>query len=333
MRLLLALAVLAFSSLAWAAPKASEEKALPYLGPGSDKLSKAEYERIYKNYIQTSILLGYPLLQGSPQACDQAVSTIFRQAGLFGYPVPGEATQVLRSSRKAGNSTIELYELGGVLIQLQKNSVTQAPERLFWVNSGAPKASRRLSEAAKKELLTLEKDKNTGLERVRGIPVGYPHMFLGNEGQGLLVKIVKFNGKKEGCEPVEYSDNAWSGGFDLSDSQCEILQGNVEKVWKQESSTSQFYQKELDRMKAAAVKDAIARGSKPAEAKKIVEKYFQPPFASEINVVGTAMRNLAQCNLMALGRASGVKRVGPAAPGNGQSGGSSMDAGESGSAK
>jgi len=66
------LLILAFSLSARA-----EEKALPYLGPGSDKLSKAEYERIYKNYIQTSILLDYPSLRGTPQAADRASIRFF----------------------------------------------------------------------------------------------------------------------------------------------------------------------------------------------------------------------------------------------------------------
>ena len=308
MKRLVALALLLSISAA-AAPK--EEKPLPYLGPGLDKLSPEEYERIYKKYIQTSILLGYPLLQGSEEACAQAVNALFRQAGLFSYPVPGDASQIRKGSRRAGASTVETYELGGTLLQLQKNSTTNAPVRLFWINSGSPKATRRLAEIAKKELLTLEKDKVTGLERVKGVPVGYPHMFLGNEGQGLQVRLLSFNGKKDGCEPVEFLDNAWSGGFNLDEGRCEALQGDVERVWKQDLSTEQFFSRELDRAKAAAVKEAVARGTAPAEARKLVDKHFVPPFAAPINVVGTAMRNLAQCNLLALGRASGVKKAPP----------------------
>lgn len=311
---------LLLSLTAAAAPKETpkEEKALPYLGPGLDKLSKEEYERIYKKYIQTSILLGYPLLRGTEEACAQAVNALFRQAGLFGYPVPGDASQIQKAVRRAGSSAVETYELGGTLLQLQKNSTTNAPERLFWINSGSPKATRRLAEIAKKELLTLEKDKVTGLERVKGVPVGYPHMFLGNEGQGLQVRLLTFNGKKDGCEPTEFLDNAWSGGFALDEGRCEELQGDVERVWKQDLSTEQFYSRELDRTKATAVKEAIARGTSAAEAKKLVDKHFVPPFAAEINVVGTAMRNLAQCNLLALGRASGVKKA-PAPSGEGSS--------------
>jgi hypothetical protein len=310
------------------APKA--EKALPYLGPGADKLSKEEYEKIYKNYIQTSILLGYPLLRESPEACAQALTATFRQAGLFTYPVPGDAAQVRRTTRKAGASIVENYELGGVLIQLQKNSATGSPERLFWINSGSPKASRRLADIAKSETLTLEKDKITGLERVKRVPVGYPHMLLGNEGQGLQVRIIKFNGKKDGCEPEEISDNAWSGGFDLDDARCAALQGDVRKVWDGSYSTGQFYERELKRMKDLAVQDAVARGTKAEEARRLVDKHFVPPFAAEVNVVGTAMRNLAQCNLFALGENGVRKNTAPA--GGTAEPGSSMDV-DAGSAK
>ncbi|RYZ98528.1 MAG: hypothetical protein EOP11_20560, partial [Proteobacteria bacterium] len=99
LKLLFALAF-SFSFSALAAPPVKPagkiEKALPYLGPGADKLSKEEYEKIYKNYIQTSLLLGYPLLRDSPEACAQALTATFRQAGMFGYPVPGEGAQVKR---------------------------------------------------------------------------------------------------------------------------------------------------------------------------------------------------------------------------------------------
>lgn len=325
---------LAFSFLPLPAPaaEAKDEKALPYLGPGADKLSKEEYERIYKNYIQTSILLGYPVLRESPEACTQALTATFRQAGMFGYPVPGDASQVRRSSRKAGASVVENYELGGVFLQLQKSSSTNAPERLFWINSGSPKATRRVADIAKTETLTLEKDKNTGLERVKRIPVGYPHLLLGNEGQGLQVRIIKFNGKKDGCEPEEISDNAWSGGYDLDDARCAALQDDVQKVWDGAYSTGQFYDRELKRAKERAVKEAVARGTKAEEAKRLVDKHFVPPFAAEVNVVGTAMRNLAQCNLFALGR-NGVRQAPAAAPiGEGAGAGATMDLG-SGSAK
>lgn len=293
---------------------AEAPKAVPYLGPGLEKLGKEEYERLYKNYIQTTILLGYPLLRGPAAPCDQALSHLFRQAGLFGYPVPGDANQVARSVRTVKGEKVETYELGGMLLQLQRNA-QGAPTRLFWLNSGSSLATRRLVASAKKEVLSLEKDPVTNLERVKGIPVGYPHQLLGNEGQGLFVRVLRFNGKKE-CEPLDFSDNAWSGGFDLSERRCTDLQADAQRVWSGELATETFYERELKRSKEQAVAAARARGASEHEAKKTADKYFVPPFTAEINVVGSAMRQLAQCNLVALG-AGGRPRTGtggPAAP-------------------
>jgi hypothetical protein len=278
------------------------EKPLPYLGPGADKLSKEDYERIYKSYIQSSVLLGYSFLQSYPQACDQALGAAFREAGMFGYPVPKDASSLQRSAKIIAGKKIESYELGGSLLQLSRTP-SGAPERLIWINSSSPKANRQLSQKMKNEILTLEKDPITGLERVKGLPVGLPHPYLNPLGQGLIVKIVKFNGKLDGCRPLEFFDNAWSKGFDLSQTRCQELQGDAEKVWTAKLSPEDFRGRELDRMKAAAFNEAKKNGATEAEAKKLVEKHFIPPFTNEINVVGAAMRNLAQCNVMAMGGA------------------------------
>lgn len=286
---------------------------MPYLGPGSDKLSKAEYERIYKNYIQTSILLDYPFLQGTPQACDQALSSVFRQAGLYTYPVPGDA-QVQKSVRTVKGQKVETYIAGGMTVQLTRSSITSAPERLVWINSGSTKASRRLNEIAKKDLLTLEKDPVTGLERVKGLPVGFPHPFLNQAGQGLFVKILKFVSNKESCRPEEFFDNAWSGGFDLSNDRCLELQGDAENVWAEKMKPAEFRDRELRRLKERAKRNAMDTGLKEAEAQKMVDKHFVPPYTNEINVVGSAMRNLAQCKLLALGNK--VKREAPPSGGD-----------------
>ena len=290
-----------FLLLALVAPLShGAEKPLPYLGPGADNLSKQEYERIYKNYIQTSILLGYPFLKEAPAACDQALGSVFRQAGFFAYPVPPEAQQVVRSVKTIGGKKVEAFEMGGMLLQLVRTA-GGAPERLVWINSGAPKATRRLSQTIKKEILTLEKDPITGLERVKGLPVGYPNPFLNEAGQGLFVKILKFNGKKEGCQPLEFLDNAWKDGFELSNARCADLKGDAERVWTEQMTPSEFRDRELKRSKDAALKNAISLGVKAEEAATLVEKHFVPPYTNEINVVGSAMRNLAQCNVLAMG--------------------------------
>lgn len=282
--------------------RATEEQAIPYLGPGSDSLSAGEYERVYKNYIQTSVLLGYPFFKEQPAACDQALTAIFRGAGFLAYPVPADAQQLKRATKTIKGQKVETYEGAGILIQVARNSAG-APASLILVNTSSVKAMRRLAGFAKSELLALEKDPVTGLEKVRGIPVGFPHPFLTADGQGLFVKELRFNGKVDGCQPLGFQDNTWVAGFDLSESRCAELQGEAEKVWKEELAPADFAERELKRMRDAALKAAMAKGTKEAEAKGLVEKHFQPPFTNEINVVGSAMRNLAQCNLLALGRA------------------------------
>lgn len=304
---------------------ADAPKPVPYLGPGIDKLGKEEYERIYKNYIQATLLLGYPLLRGPAAPCEQALSAIFRQAGLHTYPVPGDAAQVVRHTASVGGKKLEVYILGGMLVQLVRNAAG-VPERLFWLNSSSPMASRRLVTAARKEVLNLEKDPVTNLERVKGLPVGFPHQLLGSEGQGLFVRVLRFNGSKDSCEPLEFFDNAWSGGFDLSDQRCSELSGDAARVWDGALTTEAFYQRELQRSKDRAVAAARARGLKEDEARALANKHFVPPFTAEINVVGAAMRSLAQCNLVALGR-GGPKRPAGA---DGASGGAGtgMDTGK-----
>jgi hypothetical protein len=318
------LLLLAAGALA-AEPKKAPKGAIPYLGPGSDKLSAEKYQQVYKNYIQTSILLGYPFFKERAPACEQALSSIFRNAGMFGYPVPAEAQQIQRSTKTFGPRKVETYEMAGVIIQIARVGKTKALEQLVLVNSSSTRAIRRLSASVKKELLVLDRDPVTGLERVHGIPVGYPHPYLTTDGQGLYVKILRFNGKVEGCQPLGFQDNAWVGGYDLSEARCTELQTDAERVWSEKISPEDFSQHELKRMKDLAMKSALAKGSSEAEAQALIEKHFTLPLTNEINIVGSAMRNLAECNLLALGRAGGAKAEGaadggtasPGAPGAG----------------
>ncbi len=291
----------------------AKEPALPYLGPGSDKLSPEQYEKVYRNYIQTSILLGYPFLKEEAPACEHALSTIFRQAGMFAYPVPAEAERVNVSKRKTASQSMETYESAGMIVQVVREK-NNALNQVIWINSGSPKASRRLAQVAKKEVLTLERDPVTGLERVKGIPVGFPHALLTPQGQGLFVKILQFNKKIDGCEPIEFTDDSWIGGFDLSESRCLELQRSAQGVWEGRLNTVAFASQELKKLQEKALANALARGTKEEDAKRLVAKHFVPPFTSEINVIGTAMRNLAQCNLLALGRAGGTRPGAPATP-------------------
>jgi hypothetical protein len=317
----LLIALLSFSASA-------EEKNIPYLGPGAEQLSANDYERIYKNYIQTSVLLGYPFLQDRAAPCEHALNAVFRQVGMFAYPVPQEAQQITRATRRIKGQKVESYEMAGVLLQLVRDGKTDILDRLVMVNSASPKASRRLSQIVKQEILTLEKDEITGLERVKGIPVGYPHPFLSAEGQGLFVKVLEFNKKREGCLPLAFTDNSWLGGFDLNEARCSELQTDVEQVWKEKLAPNEFAERELKRLKEKAYQNALGRGAKPEQAKALVEKHFTLPLTNEVNLVGQAMRSLAQCNLLALGRQiPGQKGASePSGTGQGDSKGSSSGA-------
>lgn len=308
--------------------KEKEKPVIPYLGPGAESLSADEYERIYKNYIQTSVLLGYPFLQDRAQPCDHALNAIFRQVGMFGYPVPPEAQQVTRATRSVKGQKVETYEMAGVLVQVVREGKNNALDRVVLINSSSPKASRRLGQIVKQEVLSLEKDEVTGLERVKGIPVGYPHPFLSAEGQGLFVKQLEFNRKLEGCAPVAFTDNTWVASFDLNDSRCAELQGEVEQVWKEKIAPQEFAQRELKRLKDKSYANAVARGLKPEEAKALVEKHYTAPLTNEVNIVGQAMRSLAQCNMLALGRQStpGAQNGANAPSGSGSGSGSSGSA-------
>jgi hypothetical protein len=271
-----------------------------FLGPGASSMSPEEYKRTYSNYIKATLLMGYPLLGEALPPCGQALNELFRQMGFHGYPVPADAQGVRRSSGQANQKKIEVYESGGQLVQLVRER-DDSLVSLFWINSSSPKASRRLWGFARNEILTLERNSKTGLEQVRGTPVGYPHPFLTNDGQGLWVRELRFKGKKENCLPMQFSDNAWAGGFQLDRSLCTELQGRAVKAWKEEITSEEFAQLHLQSLKSLALANARSRGVKEAEANAIIEKTFQPPFTNRINLVGSAMRSLQQCNALALG--------------------------------
>ena len=117
--------LLVSASAVFAAQDKKEARSIPYLGPGADKLSPEEYEKIYKNYIQTSVLLGYPFSKEKAAPCDQALSSLFRSAGMFGYPVPVDAQQVQRSVKTSAGRKVETYEMAGLIVQVAREAKSQ----------------------------------------------------------------------------------------------------------------------------------------------------------------------------------------------------------------
>lgn len=315
--------MISFFLLVFSLSFAEEKKTLPYLGPGSDKLSAEEYFKIYRTYIQQSALLGYPFLGENPSACEQTLSSVFRQAGMMAYPVPAGADQVKKSSLKKDSHTYENYVLGGNLVQLERDAKSKNPLRLVWANSSSPKAISILAMAAKKTSLHLERDPKTGLERLQKVPVGYPHPFLDVSAQGLFVREILFNDKKD-CLAISYSDNAWVNGFYLTDQICGQLRDDAGLVWAGKSKPAEFAQKQRERLRTETINHAVKNGV----AKEVAEKQFSEMVSgaidNDLTQVAAGMRNLSQCNQLAIG--------GFGAP-PGPSGESKPAVGTSGSAK
>lgn len=277
-------------------------QAIPFLGPGADKLPPEEYVKIYRTYIQQSMLLGYPFMEEAPTACEQSLKTLFRQAGLYTYPVPQDLDRLERVKKNIGASSLESYWIGGQLLQVERDGKSQALHRVLWVNSSSPKAMKLLWGAAKQVYLSLVRDPKTGLERLQNLPVGYPHPYIDVSSQGIFVRELKYNGKlAAACSPIGFVDNAWTSGFALSDERCGELRSDIDLVWQGKLRASDFAEKERKRMVENSIKNAMANGIKRDEAEKIVAKNMVPPFNHEVTLVGGAMRNLGQCNLLAIG--------------------------------
>lgn len=307
MKIFLLFAVLSnFLISDFALSKESAVKAMPFLGPGSDVMTPDEYQKAYRDYIQQTIYYGYPFFEGMAQPCDQAMSAIFRQAGMYTYPVPQDAQHVERIMKKVSPSKMEIYQLGGVLIQVLRDEKSDALDRLVFINTRSVKAGKQILFLAKNAPLDLDRDARTGLEKIKNVPVGYPHPYLDPEGQGVFVRELRFNKSKLSCAPLEYKDNSWNAGFKLNESRCADTQKEVQMVWDKAISPHELAENERKRMKDEAVKSAMQKGVSRADAEAKANKYITEPFASDINIVGGVMRNLAQCNLLSMG-GSGAK--------------------------
>ena len=293
------------------------DAAVPYLGPGTDKLPPEQYVKTYRDYIQESILLGYPFLKEMGAPCDHALQAIFRQVGMYSYPVPNDAPEVKRKSFKQSGKTIELYSLGGVVVQVVRTAKNNALEHLLLANATTTKSRARVLRVAEKNILTLTRDHATGLEKLSGVPVGYPHHYLTTSSQGLYVRILKFNGRVDSCRPVQFFDNSWTGGFSLNEERCGTLQTDVENVWLGKLAPQDFSDRAMAAMREDAVKNAKKNGATDAEAEKAVSESFKPPFTNTVNIVGLAMRNLAQCNQLALTAPAKSGKDGDGAEGKG----------------
>ena len=279
------------------AAQASQAVHLPYLGPGTDLLPPDEYLETYKRYIQESVRLGFPPDKCTGSTCEQSLAHLFRMAGLFYYPVPSGADVKVWKHKHSGR---ECYANGGVVAQVEreKGGALQAATIIY---SKSPKAAKVIERACRTKLLEVKRDVATGLERVAGVPVGYPHPQLCPASQGLFVRSLNFNDSRTACRPTEFADNAWVSGMSLTEQRCRATQQDLKLAWQGKLSHVQFAQRERERQLQRAEARAMAKGASKKEAQKMVKRFFHGPLDHPVTYTGMAMRNLETCNLLAIG--------------------------------
>ena len=274
-----------------------QKKVLPYLGPGSDVLSPEEYIRVYSQYIRESIRWGFTPNKCEESSCERSLDYLFRTAGLFSYPVPSsEGLYTWIHPKKIR----ECYTSGGVVVQVEREP-TGALKKVFMVYSRSPKAIIQLKRACKNKTLSLQRDEKTSLERVAGIPVGYPHPLLCSGSQGLFVRELIYNRSKTPCVPIEYRDNSWASGHSLSLTRCTQTKEDFARVWSKKMSSKEFAARERARQHSRLIRSAMQNGMSKQKAQETVKKYFVPPIDNELIYTGMAMRNIESCNRLGIG--------------------------------
>ncbi len=279
----------------------SQKKAIPYLGPGLDKLSPQKYLEVYSKYIKESISLGFPPDRCSQGSCEQALSYLFRITGLFDYPVPpsGEIKSWISPKK-----TRECYTHAGIVAQIQREQ-GGALDKLVIVYAKSPKAIKRLVRTCRKRNLDLQKDRDTGLERLAGVPVGYPHPYLCPNSQGLYVRQLTFHKDRNACRPTNYSDNAWVNGYILNEDRCQATQNDLLLTWQGKIDARRFAEREQNRQYKRSISIAMDNGASKKEAKKMGKILFDSPMGFEVSYTGMAMRNLEACNRLGIGNQKG----------------------------
>jgi hypothetical protein len=280
---------------------------LPYLGPGSDKLSPEEYVRTYSQYLKESILMGFPPRTCVENSCELGLAHLFSSSGLFTYPLPPGADI---KAWKHAEGIRECYESGGTLAQVVREK-GGAPLRAVVVFSKAPKAMRALALACRDRDLTVERHEATGLERVAGVPVGYPHPLLCPESQGLIVKRLELSGDRKDCRPMAFEDNSWSSQLRLSEASCAAGIEDLQLALQRKISPGEMAKRERERQKSRIVAVVQSKGASAKEAEAIWKKNYTGPIAHEVTLVGQAMRNIENCNQYQIGQV----KLGAGAPG------------------
>lgn len=303
-----------------AAPNGAPGKTLlPYLGPGADKLSPEEYVKTYKDYIREAIQYGFPPDRCQGNRCDQGLDFMFRTAGLYAYPLPaGSDVKAWRHPE----GIRECYESGGTVAQVerQKNGTLKSA---VVVHARTPKAITKIGRACREQTLELNKDPKTGLERVAGVPAGYPHPYLCVESQGIVLRKLNFNlSQASDCHPVDFADNAWERQLRLSEGSCTETQSDLKQAWGGKISPNEFANRERARRKARVQEVVSANGGSAKDVERMLTQYYSGPIDHDLTLVGGAMRNLEYCNQ--LGLVSPTGKVGKDSSTDGKPGADSL---------
>ena len=276
---------------------------LPYLGPGSDKLSPEEYMRTYSQYLKESILMGFPPRTCVENSCELGLAHLFSSSGLVTDPIPsGADIEVWKHSE----GLRECYESGGTIAQVVREKGS-APLRAIVVFSKSPKAVKTLALACRDRDLTMERQEATGLERIAGVPVGYPHPLLCPESQGLIVKRLDLSGDRKECRPMGFEDNSWASQLRLSESSCAAGLNDLQLALQRKISPAEMAKRERERQKNRILTIVRAKGASQAEAEAIWKRNYTGPITHDVTVVGQAMRNIEYCNAFQIGQNPSLK--------------------------
>lgn len=281
-------------------PKGSAQEAInkgqiPYLGPGADRMTPEKYEKHYGDYIKEAIRMGFPPSKCEDGACTQSLQQLFRRSGLFDYPVP--PTAELKTWK---NAATECYMVGGVLAQVRRdrNKDLRSATVIF---SKSPKAMPILFRACREKPLRTQQAEKSGLERIGGMPIGYPHPYLCSASQGLYVQSIDFLQEKGECRAVNYVDNSWSNGHNVNEKMCFETQKDVEFVWQNKLKPHDFVMRERKRTRTRLRAKAVAQGASRSDADLMIRKLYLGPLDHDFTYVGIAMRNLEACNQYVVG--------------------------------
>lgn len=268
----------------------------------------------FASYFKKSEQLGLLKLDGCGNSdCQATLNTLFRASGLYAYPVPAAANFL-----KIKRGTRECYQSAGTLIQVNREKGGALLNAVL-VQSRSPKAMKRLVSLCKQQTLQLKTDKKTNLESLAGLPVGVPTTGCQAE-QGLFVRRLNFNNSRTNCRGLDFIDNTWIGGFNINEQRCRASRGDLDQVWNGQIAPNEFADRERKRQFEHYVNLLVADGQSRKQARANVQKMFQGGIASDVMMVGSAMRNIEMCNLINLGVQGEPtrKRSGGARPSSGK---------------